>query len=82
MSRDALDQKKRKGAEGPDTLLLQRLANSGNTARFLETAIPLRGCRRLFITIKGFLGLGPDTVKEGDMLCVLAGGDYHSSFTL
>ncbi|KAI0410534.1 HET-domain-containing protein [Xylaria grammica] len=30
--------------------------------------------RRFFVSKKGYMGLAPDTVKEGDMICVLAGG--------
>jgi hypothetical protein len=29
----------------------------------------------LFLTLNGFLGLGPDSLLEGDRLCILAGGD-------
>jgi hypothetical protein len=31
--------------------------------------------RRMFLTINGFLGMGPDCVQEGDIVCVLSGGD-------
>ncbi|GAW23816.1 hypothetical protein ANO14919_133930 [Xylariales sp. No.14919] len=30
--------------------------------------------RRFYVSKKGYMGLAPDTVKEGDMICVLAGG--------
>lgn len=41
----------------------------------METAVPTCERRRLFLTPNGFLGLAPDTVREGDMLAVLSGGD-------
>ncbi|KAI0097429.1 hypothetical protein GGR51DRAFT_468530 [Nemania sp. FL0031] len=31
--------------------------------------------RRLFFSKKGYMGLAPKTVEEGDMICVLAGGN-------
>ena len=30
--------------------------------------------RRLFTTSKGYIGLGPSTLREGDLVCVLFGG--------
>jgi hypothetical protein len=29
----------------------------------------------MFLTINGFLGMGPDCALEGDIVCVLSGGD-------
>jgi hypothetical protein len=31
--------------------------------------------RRLFITVQGYMGLAPPTAREGDLVCVLLGGD-------
>lgn len=47
----------------------------GDGTRFIETALPFCGNRRLFMTSNGFLGLRPDTLLDGDVLCVLSGGD-------
>jgi hypothetical protein len=54
---------------------LEAWAAHGDISRFLETATAVCERRRLFVTLNGFLGLGPDTVQEGDILAVLAGGD-------
>jgi hypothetical protein len=55
--------------------ILEKLATAGDAARFLEAAIPVCERRRMFLTINGFLGMGPDCVQEGDIVCVLSGGD-------
>jgi len=55
--------------------ILEKLAAAGDAARFLETAIPVCERRRMFLTMNGFLGIGPDCVQEGDIVCVLSGGD-------
>ena len=31
--------------------------------------------RKVFVTQLGFLGLGPDEVEPGDVVCILSGGD-------
>jgi hypothetical protein len=54
---------------------LQRWAKNGDYNRFCESAVAICERRRLFLTLNGFLGLGPDPVKEGDIVAVLAGGD-------
>jgi hypothetical protein len=54
---------------------IETLAANGDAGRFQETAIPLCERRRLFLTINGFLGLAPDNVEEGGIICVLSGGD-------
>lgn len=74
ISRRSRDQK-RNVASRLDLGCLHDLVARGNAARFIETAVPLCECRRLFLTMNGYLGLGPDTLREGDVLCVLAGGD-------
>jgi hypothetical protein len=58
-----------------DTKSLRRLGEGGSATRFLGTALPFCETRRLFLTLNGFLGLGPDSLLEGDRLCILAGGD-------
>lgn len=54
---------------------LKTWAERGDHSRFLETALPVCERRRLFITLNGFLGIGPDTAGEGDVVAVLPGGD-------
>lgn len=54
---------------------LRQLAQTGQPSRFRETAIPLCERRRLFLTLNGLLGIGPDTVREGDVVAVLSGGE-------
>lgn len=54
---------------------LQAYAKGGSASRFCETAVAICERRRLFLTLNGFLGLGPDNVREGDVLAVLSGGD-------
>jgi len=31
--------------------------------------------RKLFTTVQGYMGLAPSTAREGDLVCVLLGGD-------
>ncbi|KAH8898042.1 HET-domain-containing protein [Thozetella sp. PMI_491] len=54
---------------------LRAHAKKGDPSRFLATSLSVCERRRLFLTFNGFLGLGPDTVQEGDILAVLAGCD-------
>ncbi len=46
----------------------------GDNDRFLEAASNTCVGRRLFITEKGTLGLGPSALQVGDRCCVLFGG--------
>lgn len=48
-------------------------AQAGTAERFVVAA---SGCwdRRLFVTRKGYLGLGPEALREQDLVCILAGG--------
>ncbi|KAF1954567.1 hypothetical protein CC80DRAFT_550173 [Byssothecium circinans] len=55
--------------------MLTNLAKSGNRSKFSHTAVTICDRRRLFLTLNGFLGLAPDTTREGDILAVLSGGD-------
>jgi hypothetical protein len=55
--------------------VLEQLATSRNVARFRETTIPICERRRMFLTLNGFLGIGPDCAQEGDIVAVLSGGD-------
>lgn len=54
---------------------LRARAKNGDAERFLATAITVCERRRLFLTLNGYLGLGSDTAREGDILVVLSGAD-------
>jgi hypothetical protein len=41
---------------------------------FELVAGPLRHNRQLFHTRKGFIGIGPGALREGDFVCVIFGG--------
>jgi len=49
-------------------------AGNGDDDRFLEAASNACVGRRLFVTERGRLGLGPAALREGDRCCVLFGG--------
>jgi hypothetical protein len=55
--------------------ILKKLSKGGDASRFLETATPICEQRRMFLTINSFLGMGPDCVREGDLVFVLSGRD-------
>ena len=55
--------------------MLEVWANKGDATRFLQASLTYCERRRLFITFNGFVGLGPDSVRGGDIITVLAGGD-------
>jgi hypothetical protein len=57
------------------TSWLHSLADKGDRDRFVEAAKRICNNRQLFLTSTGFLGLGSSIVVEGDVLCVLSGGD-------
>ncbi|KAH6620861.1 hypothetical protein B0J18DRAFT_209691 [Chaetomium sp. MPI-SDFR-AT-0129] len=54
---------------------LGKLAKGGDMSRFRNTVVSICKRRRLFITLNGYLGLGSDSVVEGDVVCVLSGAD-------
>jgi len=62
----------------PGATLLQRLKwsvhESPDSGRFHEAFV--RACvdRRFFVTRKGYIGIGPDTMNEGDVITILFGG--------
>lgn len=41
--------------------------------RFGEAVASLSVMRTFFITSKGYMGMGPEPLKEGDMICVALG---------
>jgi hypothetical protein len=61
----------------PDMLLdpsLCVVARTGETSRFSDVGTLMCSERSLFTTSKGYIGLGPGAVREGDQVCVLYGG--------
>jgi hypothetical protein len=58
-----------------DEQWLRDTAQSGDAGRFLEAAMSACNGRRLFSTSKGFWGLGPSSMAEGDFIYILSGGD-------
>jgi hypothetical protein len=48
-------------------------AQTGSAQRFLTAASDCWD-RRLFVTSKGYLGLGPEALRECDLVCILSGG--------
>jgi hypothetical protein len=52
---------------------IRAAARVGSAQRFLTAASDCWG-RRLFVTCRGYLGLGPEALREHDLICVLAGG--------
>ena len=46
---------------------------NGSKERFTRDAYVFWNCRRFFRTVKGYLGLGPQSLMEGDLCCVLFG---------
>jgi hypothetical protein len=56
--------------EGRKTL--KRLKKSSHS--FLAWNHELVDCRRFFITDKGHIGMGPDSLQTGDIVCILYGG--------
>ncbi|KAG9187586.1 hypothetical protein G6011_05457 [Alternaria panax] len=60
------------------TSLLQRISRSpkqsADSGRFHEAFV--RACvdRRFFVTRNGLMGIGPDAMKEGDVVAILIGG--------
>jgi hypothetical protein len=47
----------------------------GDAERFEAMALRVCRSRRLFLTANGYVGLGSDAIREGDLVCILGGGD-------
>jgi hypothetical protein len=56
--------------------LLQTMAPKGTAHRFVQDMTWNSMCRRIFRTTKGHIGLGPRTMKEGD-ICIVAWGAVY-----
>ncbi|KAL8366142.1 hypothetical protein RB595_004760 [Gaeumannomyces hyphopodioides] len=54
---------------------LEKLTEGGNTSQFCSAVDSMGARRRLFITLNGYFGFGPDSLNEGDVVCVLSGAD-------
>ncbi|KAI1116320.1 heterokaryon incompatibility protein-domain-containing protein [Nemania sp. NC0429] len=55
--------------------MLQRLARNGRADRFRDSVATTVGSRALFTTASGLRGIGPETMDEGDVVCVLYGAN-------
>ena len=53
--------------------MAQQVQEGGDSRKFCHIADQVTSDRKLFITASGHLGLGPDWMKPGHELCVLAG---------
>jgi len=72
-----------------EKILLQIMAAKSSAHRFVQDMTWASMCRRVFRTKEGYIGLGPITMREGDMCVVLWGSvypmivrDYDGSFQL
>ena len=59
-----------------ENALLQTMAAKGSAHRFIQDMTWTSMCRRIFRTAKGHIGLGPRTMKEGD-ICIVAWGAVY-----
>ncbi|KAN0079145.1 Heterokaryon incompatibility protein (HET) domain containing protein [Elaphomyces granulatus] len=55
---------------------IESLAETGSAGQFIQDMTWTCMCRKVFQTAKGHIGLGPRTVKEGDVCVVLRGAVY------
>ncbi|CZS98851.1 uncharacterized protein RAG0_07413 [Rhynchosporium agropyri] len=56
--------------------LVRSMAIQGSAHQFVQDMTWTSMCRRVFRTAKGHFGLGPRTMKEGDMIVVVQGSKY------
>jgi len=54
---------------------LQVLSQGGNADRFLDNVTAVCERRAGFVTSRGMIGVGPESTRKGDLLCVLYGAD-------
>jgi len=52
---------------------LRESSQGGNWARFMADASSTCHRRKLFYTQKGYIGVGPEAMEEGDLCCILFG---------
>lgn len=45
----------------------------GSGGTYIAAVAPMSDCRRLFITHKGYVGIGPDVVRKEDICCIISG---------
>ncbi|KAF2454933.1 heterokaryon incompatibility protein-domain-containing protein [Lineolata rhizophorae] len=57
-----------------DQTFYRAVITRGDPERFSEAASNGCGGRRFFLTSKGYMGVGPPTLRDGDRVCVLYGG--------
>jgi hypothetical protein len=54
---------------------LEAISQGGNADRFLDTAATVGSRRARFTTSRGMSGIGPECMKQGDLVCILYGAD-------
>lgn len=54
---------------------LEALAEGGNADRFLDAATTVCARRHRFVTARGMIGVGPEAMEPGDVICILYGAD-------
>jgi hypothetical protein len=59
--------------DGEVTQVLSEAAKDGDWTQYMVDSLRVCQNRRFFVTKKGYLGIGPTTLKEGDLCCVLFG---------
>ncbi|KAI0858709.1 heterokaryon incompatibility protein-domain-containing protein [Xylaria cubensis] len=55
--------------------MLQQLARNGRADRFRDSVATAVGKRALFTTASRLRGIGPETMNEGDIVCILYGAN-------
>jgi hypothetical protein len=53
---------------------LKEMSTGGDGVVWADGANSVTDCRRIFRTVKGYYGLGPPLIENGDIVCVLFGG--------
>jgi hypothetical protein len=59
----------------PEEMILYLEALQSNVPRFVTALKQEVRERRLLVTTNGYIGLAPPSTEEGDIVCVLLGGD-------
>jgi hypothetical protein len=59
--------------DNTENIILTEAAKEGDWTQYMIDSLRVCQNRRFFVTKKGYLGIGPATMKEGDVCCVLFG---------
>ncbi|KAH7063601.1 heterokaryon incompatibility protein-domain-containing protein [Macrophomina phaseolina] len=62
------------GIDDSDEILDFIKEGEGRSTEYGSRISTTGGSRRLYRTTQGFLGLGPDSIKKGDIVCMIQGG--------